>query len=1228
MRKNSLFGRFLAVAMATLMIVTAVPQPLYVHAAVDITSEDVFDDDPERFKAEQQAKYDPSTLIPFSEANAEDISLMYVNTGKYLHGKYATNYDITKGIDVSKHQGTIDWNKVKNDGVEFAIIRVAYRGYGAAGNMAKDAKYIENITGAKNAGIPIGVYIFSQATTVQEAEKEAEFALSCIKGYSIDLPVVMDFEYANVDGGLGGRLYDAQLTRQEATDICNAFCKRVTDAGYEAMVYANRDMLNNHLYADRISNQYKIWIARWNTQTGYQGDYSYWQFSDKGSVSGIKGAVDLDFRYELIQDEPDTDRDVSEVKAYAYDADSQTEMTVSQGMSNLVNPGTTIRLTSDTQNTAIFYTIGTTEADPPVPTRENGIRYTEPIEITSDTVVKAIAMKALYRDSKVAKFSFSVKDTSLNQGDVLDSDLPKGESKEEQISKIGKYFWTSTIEEQTYTGKQIKPEFRVYYGKKLLKEKADYTVSYKNNTNAGTATVVISGKGNYTGSYQTTFQISTRDISDAVSEIAPISVPFTGKKQAPAINLAIDGRKLVLNRDFYLSIVRKSDSESKPDEPVKECKDPGTYILTVSAKENSNYHGSGKVEFTIRAETTSLSTAKIKVTNQNYADWFSVGSSIDDDSDDCLVDPTDSSRVFALTGPEGGIRPSIVVVDKNGNEIPKEEYNISYSNNTGAGTATVTITAKSSSTLYVGKKTQNFQIAGYAISKAGVFYTDPASGLTTDITKGLVLTYDGKPKEPLGSGSFEGDDVPDSISVIYPANAGKEPITLKKGRDFTVSYAGNIKAGNGTVILSGKGRFTGTLRKTFKIKEFVASKDDKLEAHILILMQNPDKEEILIDSLDGEQRLVSEYYYVKGGVTPKVKVYYEPDGIVTSNSTVPSMSAVELVEGVDYLVKHTNNKAVNSFDAKNKNGVSIAPAITITGKNNFKGNVSITYSILKADLGTMSITVADKNCTGKVGDFAVAPVITDSASANKAKLVKGVDYESNPEYRLAEATYVRKYDPVQKKSVKRWVAADTILDPKTDIIEDNTAIKVVVKGKGNYENSISAVYRMNNLDIAKATVKVADQTYFGQAVRPGKKDILSISMKINGRTVLLKPEDYEIVGYRNNTGRGTGILTIHGLGDYCGYKNVSFKINAKSFYYVIEYRANADTCSGTMPVQNVLMKGTKLKKVSYKKPGYEFAGWNTKADGTGENYRDEQELVNIYPGARLTLYAQWKRTLE
>ena len=232
-----------------------------------------------------------------------------INT--YIHNsKDTSGKSIAMGIDVSYHNGNIDWNKVKASGVEYALIRVGYRGY-AGGTIAStgDSKFKTYIEGAKAAGLKVGVYFFSQAINVQEAEEEAIWTLNRIKGYQLDLPVVIDYEYAGTTDKNGNsleRLNNANLSKSQKTACVDAFCKKVKNAGYQAMVYSSSSWLEKDMDTDTLSKNYGVWMARYNTHSYvdsekgrfYDGTLNIWQCSSRAKIDGIKTCVDLDYWYK------------------------------------------------------------------------------------------------------------------------------------------------------------------------------------------------------------------------------------------------------------------------------------------------------------------------------------------------------------------------------------------------------------------------------------------------------------------------------------------------------------------------------------------------------------------------------------------------------------------------------------------------------------------------------------------------------------------------------------------------------------------------------------------------------------------------------------------------------------------------------------------------------------------------------------------------------------------
>lgn len=193
----------------------------------------------------------------------------------------------TIGIDVSKYQTSINWQKVKNAGINFVIIRCGYRGYGS-GVLVQDPMFASHITGAKGAGLRVGIYFFSQAITEAEAVEEASMAVKLANQYGINMPIAIDSEYA-----AGGRGRADGLSKSARTRITVAFCNTVANAGYKPMVYASKSWFSSHLDVSQFPSSYRIWVAHYAEKCGYTGRYDIWQNTSKGSVDGVKGNVDM-----------------------------------------------------------------------------------------------------------------------------------------------------------------------------------------------------------------------------------------------------------------------------------------------------------------------------------------------------------------------------------------------------------------------------------------------------------------------------------------------------------------------------------------------------------------------------------------------------------------------------------------------------------------------------------------------------------------------------------------------------------------------------------------------------------------------------------------------------------------------------------------------------------------------------------------------------------------------
>lgn len=194
------------------------------------------------------------------------------------------------GIDVSSYQGDINWDAVRSDGVEFAILRVGVRGYGEEGNIKLDDKFFDNYEKAHKAGIDLGVYFYSQAISVDEAVEEAKFVLEQLDGRRLEYPVVFDWE--PVDASTAESTPRTEdVMPGTLTLAAVAFCETIRDAGYEAMIYTNKKMAYIKYDMRKLTN-YPVWLALYNTDLTYYYDFDIWQYGF-GQVDGIEGDVDL-----------------------------------------------------------------------------------------------------------------------------------------------------------------------------------------------------------------------------------------------------------------------------------------------------------------------------------------------------------------------------------------------------------------------------------------------------------------------------------------------------------------------------------------------------------------------------------------------------------------------------------------------------------------------------------------------------------------------------------------------------------------------------------------------------------------------------------------------------------------------------------------------------------------------------------------------------------------------
>jgi len=509
--------------------------------------------------------------------------------------------------------------------------------------------------------------------------------------------------------------------------------------------------------------------------------------------------------------------------------------------------------------------------------------------------------------------------------------------------------WVMDIEPQTYTGKAIMPKVNVYNGSELLKEKIDYTISYKNNKNVNDAsdtatapTVIVKGKGNYAGTEKVFFQICPVDLAseDVVAKNIYMMFGETNKKPVPVITYR--GKKLKANTDYTVNY-------------PESIKDKGKYIIGI--KGVGNYTGEREISLIV---SDGVLISKAKVASVSKQQWMGKA-----------------------------VEPKLKVSYKGVSLVENTDYTVSYKNNVDVGKATATITGIGK---YTGEKDISFQIVGTSIAKAKI------SGIENRV-------YNGKSQE------FD-------LKIELNGSA------LSKD-DYEVTYSKNINAGTANVVITGKGKYSGTIKKKFKITPYNIAKDEKR------MIKN------LATSMD--------QYYVKGGVAPIVELTFD---------------GMDMVLKKDYTVSYRSNKKVTDGNSA---------YVQVKGKGNFTGTYLIPMKIMQRSLADKDrpivITLPDMVYSPKNGKYVSKPVLYDT---NGKKLVAGTDYDKNLVYTLANGT---------------------VLDPKNDAPAVDTEIYVSIKGINNYKDTVIASYRITEASFNAAKIKVEPQIYTGKAVTLDKDDI-------------------------------------------------------------------------------------------------------------------------------------------
>ena len=474
------------------------------------------------------------------------------------------NSVVVHGLDIYAGQGTCDFEKMKADGVDFVILRVGYRGYGKDGNMREDTCFYDYYRAAREAGMIIGVYFYSQAHSTTEAIEEVDFSDEIMKKYGIypsdlDMPFFMDFEYSPSSSG---RLTSGKYSKKTLTNTALAWMEEAEILGYEPGIYANLSFLRNAIDGEMLSETYPIWVAQYNTSCNWENSYQYWQYSSSGSVQGVGSKrCDVDLWYVNKELEVSTMTSLASAKVsfkdlgtYTYSAGKRYEPKVSVKFA-----GTTLTEGTDYK---VRY-LGNTQA---------GTAYAMVIGLGE------------YKDYNLISFK-------INPDKKL-----KG------ITITG-------IEDKTYTGKAQAVSASVKDARGVtLKKGHDYTLeAIGDTTNVGTVEVKLKFAGNYSGTKTLSY-----DVKKAEQEITKIDERTEMVTNDEPYNLGVEllfpeGKITYESSDEEVLTVSKDGLVT----PVKR----GTATITVTAKGTSNFKKTVKeIEMTVSPSKEELLIEGVEAT--------------------------------------------------------------------------------------------------------------------------------------------------------------------------------------------------------------------------------------------------------------------------------------------------------------------------------------------------------------------------------------------------------------------------------------------------------------------------------------------------------------------------------------------------------------------------------------------------------------------------------------
>lgn len=650
------------------------------------------------------------------------------------------------------------------------------------------------------------------------------------------------------------------------------------------------------------------------------------------------------------------------------------------------------------------------------------------------------------------------------------------------------------IASQYYTGSQIKPVPKIKNGTTTLKNGTDFTLTYQNNVNKGTAKVYIKGKGNYSGSCSLTFSITARPVSTL--KITVPSATYNGKAQKPAVTVKYNNYKFKNGTDYTLSY--KNNTKI------------GTATVTVKGK--GKLSGTKSVTFKINAKP--IKNAVITYNN-------------------------------SLTYNGSTLSPAVTVKYGNATLKKNTDYTVAYSNNVNAGTGTITITGKG---IYGGSVKKTFTIKKLGISATAV------SGTGNKVYTGSA------------------------IKPVPAVKAGGR--TLKNGTDFTVSYKNNTEPGTATLIVNGKGNYSGSVSKTFKITAR-AINDVEVTVPDTVFTGEQVRPDVVVSY--GSYQFISDSDYTlsfkdnvnigTASVVVTGKNHLSGSRTVTFPIEKADISSTEIAvknatftgsaikSDVDVRLGNVTLKEGTHYTLSYKNNVNAGTAqVTISGKGSLEGAVTMSFTIAKADISKASISANGTyapdgvkiginakfgNYTLKSSDYSfTAP----TAAGEQTLTISG---NGNFSGKTTVKCNVAKADIANAKSSLSLstdgkgytvtVIYDGVLltqdkDYKVAVTESTTGVSAVITGIGNYGGTATISGISNELEaFENAVVTIGKVTYNGTAQLP------SVTVKI-GSVTLKSGTDYILSAY-DNTNAGTATAVITGKGKYEGAeKKTQFKI--------------------------------------------------------------------------------------